>query len=88
MGDEVMSSKYHIYGAADLPLSAITVQSMATLGYEVDPTMADPYTVRAASATAMQTSPVAQPVAVEVFRQDGRIVDMVHRMNADPDKPH
>ena len=86
MGDELMGPEYHFGGIADLPLSAITVQSMATLGYEVDLTMADPYTVRAASATAMQAGPFVQPVAVEVSRQNGWIMEMVHRMGAFPAK--
>ena len=92
MGDEVMSSEHHIHAAAGLPLSAITVQSMATLGYEVDVTMADPYTVRVVSAAAMQTGalvpvrPVARPVAVEISRQDGRIMEVVHWMGAYPGK--
>ena len=87
MGDELMGPDYHFGGTADLPLSAITVQSMATLGYEVDLTMADPYTVRTALATAMQAGPVAQPVAVEVVHHDGWIAEVVHKMTPYPDKP-
>lgn len=79
MGDELMSPLHHFGGPADLPLSAITVQSMAALGYEVDLSMADPYAVRPSAAAAMQIGPVAQPVAVDVFYEDGRIAEMVHR---------
>ena len=79
MGDELMSPLHHFGGPADLALSAITVQSMAALGYEVDLSMADPYAVRPSAAAAMQIGPVSQPVAVDVFYKDGRIAEMVHR---------
>ena len=62
-----------------LPLSAITVQSMAALGYEVDLSMADPYTVSVPATAARQMGPVFQPVTVEVFYEDEWIARVVHR---------
>ena len=92
LGTELMSPPFtDDFGLKDLdalPLSAITVQAMATLGYQVDVSMADPYTVSLPATAARETGSVVQPVAVEVFRQDGRIVEMVHRMSAYPDKRH
>lgn len=44
LGHEIMSSWYTMgMPGDDPPLSAITVQAMAALGYEVDVSMADPY---------------------------------------------
>ena len=87
MGDELMGPDYHFGGTADLPLSAVTVQSMATLGYEVDLSMADPYAVRVPDPVAIQVGPVTQLVAVEVFRHDGWIAEVVHKMTPYPEKP-
>ena len=81
MGDELMGPGYHFGRTADLPLSAVTVRSMAVLGYEVDVSMADPYTVRPSAAAARQIGAVAQPVAVEVLYEAGWIAEMVHRMS-------
>lgn len=44
MGNEVMTSSAGL-GAGSSPLSAITIQALADLGYTVDVTQADPYTV-------------------------------------------
>ena len=44
LGHEIMSSWYTMgMPGDDPPLSAITVQSVAALGYQVDVSMADPY---------------------------------------------
>ena len=59
--DELMSAYLPESGPlkdlSDLPLSAITVQSMAALGYEVDVAMADPYTVSSPDAQTARAIP-------------------------------
>ena len=88
MSDEVMSSGHHFAGTADLPLSAITVQAMATLGYEVDVSMADPYTIPAPStarnAPSLHIREESESVRlmadpVEIFDEMGRLVGIVYR---------
>ena len=55
LGDELMSSWYTMGMPGDNPpLSAITVQAMGALGYEVDVRMANPYEVPGAGAMADQ----------------------------------
>lgn len=53
LGHEIMSSWYTMAMPGDNPpLSAITVQSVAALGYQVDVSMADPYDLPDPAATA------------------------------------
>jgi len=53
---ELMTPFQHL-GVAD-PLSAITIQSLADLGYEVDPTLADPFRLPGADlARAIEAAP-------------------------------
>ena len=42
------------------PLSAITIQAMADIGYVVDVTQADPYTLPAPSSSKLARTPVQQ----------------------------
>jgi len=91
LGTELMSppftDDFELKDLDALPLSAITVQSMAALGYEVDVSMADPYAVSVPATTAGETGPVVQPVAVRVFHHDGWIAEVVHKMTPYPKNP-
>lgn len=50
-GKEIMTLPTPVWGS-NVPMSAITVQSMAALGYEVDVSMADPFVLLTAGAMA------------------------------------
>jgi hypothetical protein len=84
-GNEVMTAPWPTW-RSKVPLSAVTVQSIATLGYEVDVTMADPYTLPATGA--LVESDVEPPGPgdwcfhggpAELIYDRGRVVGMVHR---------
>ena len=72
---------------SDLPLSAITVQSMAALGYEVDVAMADRYTVSSPGAQTARAIPYRrfnpwsnfERGAVEILDESGRLIGVVYR---------
>ena len=72
-------------GVAD-PLSAITIESLADLGYEVDATWAEPYELPSADmARAIEAAPKI-PYGDDVWRgpvifvdPDGRIVRVIPR---------
>ena len=87
VGHEVMSSWYTMGMPGDNPpLSAITVQAMAALGYEVDVSMADPYELPEPDAMADQDR---RPTghgrsrrhgeSVELIYERGRVVGIVYR---------
>ena len=87
LGDELMSSWYTMGMPGDNPpLSAITVQAMGALGYEVDVSMADPYEVPGAGAMADQDQgPTGNGrsrrhgKSVELIYERGRVVGIVYR---------
>ena len=91
LGDELMSAYLPESGPlkdlSDLPLSAITVQSMAALGYEVDIAMADPYTVSSPGAPTARAIPHRsfdpwgdlEKGAVEILDESGRLIGVVYR---------
>ena len=70
-----------------LPLSAISVQAMAALGYEVDVSMADPYTVSSTGAPTARAIPDPgfgpwsdlEKGAVEILDESGRLIGVVYR---------
>ncbi len=98
-GEEVMSGRFaHVAPLDDAPypttlppLSAITVQSLVPIGYEVDVSMADPYTLPAPSAF-MKVDGTAgysektrgQGPAVEVIYDQGRVVGLLVRYGETP----
>lgn len=93
-GDEVMSGLFarviprpgDPYPTTVPPLSAITVQSLVPIGYEVDVSMADPYVLPAPDASVKldsvaghsETTPEHGPT-VEVIYDQGRVVGLVVR---------
>ena len=91
LGDELMSAYLPESGPlkdlSDLPLSAITVQSMAALGYEVDIAMADPYTVSSPGAPTARAIPYRrfdpwsdlEQGAVEILDESGRLIGVAYR---------
>ena len=56
LGDELMTSLLD----EPAPLSAVTIQAMADIGYVVDVTQADPYTLPAPSSSKLASTPVQQ----------------------------
>ncbi len=91
LGDELMSAYLPESGPlkdlSDLPLSAITVQPMAALGYEVDIAMADPYTESSPGAPTARAIPHRsfdpwgdlEKGAVEILDESGRLIGVVYR---------
>ena len=91
LGDELMSPYLPESGPlkdlSDLPLSAITVQSMAALGYEVDVAMADRYTVSSPGAQTARAIPYRrfdpwsdlEQGAVEILDKSGRLIGVAYR---------
>lgn len=87
LGDELMSSWYTMGMPGDNPpLSAITVQAMGALGYEVDVRMANPYEVPGAGAMADQDQgPIGNGrsrrhgESVELIYERGLVVGIVYR---------
>ena len=88
--DEIMSGWNH--GASlssnSPPLSAITVLSMVALGYDVDVSKADPYTVPAAGTAPViagrhvrgEPGSVGLMVdAIEIFDENGRLIGITYR---------
>ena len=81
---EAMTPRQHL-GVAD-PLSAITIQSLADLGYEVDATLAEPYRLPSADlARAIEAAP-SIPYGDDIWRgplavvdPNGRIVRIIPR---------
>lgn len=67
VGHEVMSSWYNFPNPGDNPpLSVFTVQSMAALGYEVDLSMADPYTLPGVGQGARPAYPIRRHPAYPI----------------------
>ena len=91
LGDELMSAYLPESGPLkdlnDLPLSAISVQAMAALGYEVDLAMANPYTVSSPGAQTARAIPYRrfdpwsdlEKGAVEILDESGRLIGVVYR---------
>ena len=87
VGHEVMSSWYTMgMPGHNPPLSAITVQAMAALGYEVDVSMADPYELPGADAMTHRDRGLIgsgrsrrQGESVELIYERGRVVGIVYR---------
>ncbi len=73
LGDELMSAYLPESGPlkdlSDLPLSAITVQSMAALGYEVDVAMADRYNVSSPGCANRASDPIPPLRSLERLRE-------------------
>ena len=80
-GNELMT---HLLADASPPLSLITIESLADMGYGIDLTRADEYTLPEAGASRMFVPPAAGPVIrlgddilrnpVMVVDRDGRVV--------------
>lgn len=87
VGHEIMSSWYTMGMPGDNPpLSAITVQAMAALGYEVDVGMADPYELPTADAMADQGRGQSNSgrsrhhgESIELIYERGRVVGVLYR---------
>ena len=74
---EAMTPRQHL-GVAD-PLSAITIQSLADLGYEVDATLAEPYRLPSADmARAIEAAP-SIPYGDDIWRGPLVVVDPTGR---------
>ena len=92
LGHEIMSSWYTMGMPGDNPpLSAITVQAMAALGYVVDVSMADPYTLPATGAMAggdvEPPGPGGWPFhgeSAELIYDRGHIVGIILQTLAEP----
>jgi len=84
-GKEIMTLPTPVWGS-NVPMSAITVQSMAALGYEVDVSMADPFVLLTAGAMAERDLEAPGPGGwcfhgepAEVIYDRGHIVGIVYR---------
>ena len=87
LGDELMTAV--IYNDADNPLSAITLQSLADLGYTVNASAADSWTYASARRDAMaavrrgravhMTNDVSFESPVMVLDEDGRVIRIIRR---------
>ena len=64
-------------GAVSFPLSAITIQALADMGYRVDVTQADAYTLPATSSSSN----------TRVRASEGLNCTIITHPNAGPDKP-
>ncbi len=78
-----LMTPYASIGVAD-PLSAITIQSLADLGYTADVGLADPYTLPGAAAALVGTERVSLAddvlrVPVIVVNEDGQVVGIARR---------
>ena len=95
LGTEIMSPEFTLVDTRGfqlkdmnrLPISAITVQAMAAIGFEVDVGMAEPYRIPPAALAAPGPVPAARSSlwrdlglhTIDIFDQSGQLVEVVHR---------
>jgi hypothetical protein len=91
MGDELMGPDFFPGGPSrafnQFPLSEISVQSMATIGYEVDVSKADPYVLPPPGATSGTdtATPGGSPGTdlrlrtIEIRDETGQLIGVIHR---------
>jgi len=79
LGHELLTSSLSIDGGVDEPLSRVTIGALEDLGYSVDYSAAEAYTLRATPGTARATSSQALHLLNDIRRSPPRLEDPVDR---------